>query len=162
MVDHRKAWDPENHGYGKHDFQHIDPDTINVDEAARSLRDEEQHFGDVRQYNSAYNEKHPENNLDLDWLGRVNTIFETDAPDYAGIWIVTNQPTVKAPVVYARCVKLESEDDDPEGKDEVVISCVALGSQVNEENEFLQVRSKILKKGSVNRKQRMRLTKKEK
>lgn len=156
-----KAWDPDKMGYGKHDFHHIDPETINVNDFARNLRGEEQHFGDVRQYNSAYNEKHPENNLDLDWLGRVGTIFETEAPGFEGMWHVTNMPVVNSPLIYCRAVKISTQDEDPEGKQEVQIPCVELGSVVDEENLYKQVKSVLIKKGAVDRTQRVRLTKKQ-
>lgn len=156
----KKAWDADTMGYGKHAFHHIDPDTINVNDFAQNLRGEEQHFGDVRQYNTAYNEMHPEHTLGIDWLGRVGTIFETNAEGFEGIWCVTNMPIVNSPSIFCRVVKLENVDEDPEGKTEVTIPCVKLGCVVNEENLYEQVRSVILKKGDVSRTQRLKLTKK--
>lgn len=153
-----REWDPSRMGYGRHEYHHIDPSTINVDEFARNLRGEEQHFGDVRQYNSAYNEKHPENDLDLDWLGRTGTVFETEAPGWEGIWHVTNMPVVRTPIVLCRAVRVPTADAEPEGE-EKEIPCVDLGSAVDTDNKFRPVRSRLLKKGSVDRKQRLRLTK---
>lgn len=156
----KKAWDSDKMGYGKHEFHHIDPDTINVNDFARTFNGDENHFGDVRQYNSAYNEKHPDNDVDLDWLGRVGTIFTTEAEGFEGMWYVTNMPTVRAPHVYTRCVKIEAEEDDPEGRDEVEISTRDLGCIANDENLYEQVVTKLVKKGSVTREQRIKLTKK--
>lgn len=155
----KKAWDSEKMGFDKHDYHHIDPSTINVDEFARSLRGEETHFGDIRQYNSGYNEKHEENDLDLDWLSRVGTVFTTEAKGYEGLWKVSNMPIVHAPHIYCRAVKVEDAKDSIEGKEEVEISCTSLGCSVNPENLYEQVRSKLVKKGSVAREQRERLTK---
>lgn len=156
----RKAWDADTMGYGKHEYHLIDPETINVNEFARSMNGEEKHFGDVRQYNSAYNEKHPENDVDLDWLGRVGTIFTTKAKGIEGTWFVTNMPVVRAPSVFARCVRIENEDDDPTGREEVEINTRDLGCIVNDENLYEQIVTKLVKKGSVTRKQRIKLTKK--
>lgn len=150
MSDGRKAWDPDNHGYGKHDYQHIDPDTINAADFAKSLRGEEQHFGDVRQYNSGYNEKSPENRLDLDWLSRVGTIFTTQAPGFEGLWYVTNMPVVRSPNTFIRAVKVETKDSEPEGG-EVELSCVAMGVVVNEKNLYEQVAGEIVAKGGARR-----------
>lgn len=155
-----REWDPNTMGYGKHDFRHIDPSTINPSDFARNLRGEEQHFGDVRQYNSAYNEKHPENDLDLDWLGRVGTVFETEAEGYEGFWHVTNMPTVQAPDVFCRAVKVTDPEEDPEGREEQKIPCVALGVTADIDNKYRQVKSRLMKKGAVDRTQRVRLTKK--
>lgn len=156
----RKPWDAEKHGYGKHEFHHIDPDTINVNEFARSFNGDEKHFGDVRQYNSAYNEKHPDNNVDLDWLGRVGTIFTTEAKGFEGMWHVTNMPTVRAPHVYCRAVKVKDEKDDTEGKKEVEIPTRSLGCIADDDNLYEQVVTKLVRKGSVTRQQRIKLTKK--
>jgi hypothetical protein len=144
-------------GFGKHDFHHIDPSTINVEDYAQNLRGEEQHFGEVRQYNSAFNEKHPENDTDLDWLGRLGTAFETDAEGHAGTWTVTNMPVVKNPTVFCRATR--TVDGNLEGPEQV-ISCVDLGCAVDNTNQFKQVRTKLLQKGKVDRTQRERLTKK--
>lgn len=156
----RKAWDAESMGYGNHEFHEIDPSTININDFARTMNGDETHFGDVRQYNSAYNEKHPENNVDLDWLGRVGTIFSTEAKGYEGIWHVTNMPTVRAPHVFCRCVKVENEETDPEGLEEVEISTRDLGCIADDDNMYLQVVTTLIQKGSVTRKQRIRLTQK--
>lgn len=154
----RTAYDPSTMGYGKHEFRAIDPNTINPDDYARNLRGEEAHFGDVREYNSAFNQKHPENDVNLDWLGRIGTTFETDAEGYEGVWTVVQMPIVKAPLTYARCARVDDEGEPIEGT-QTVISCVALGCAVDEENFFKQVRSKLLSKGKVDKSQRERLTK---
>jgi hypothetical protein len=154
-----KNWDPETMGFNKHDYRSIDPDTVNPDDYAKNLRGEEQQFGDVRQYNSAYNQKHPENDLDLDWLGRVGTVFTTEASGFEGIWHVTNMPVVRAPQVYCRAVKVDTPESPPSGE-EVMISCTDLGIVADTDNLYPQVSSKLLKRGSVTREQRVRLTKK--
>lgn len=156
----KTAFDPEKHGYGKHEFHHIDPDTINVNDFARTFNGDENHFGDVRQYNSAYNEKHPENDVDLDCFGRVGTIFATEAVGFEGMWHVTNMPTVRAPHVFTRAVKIDAAEDDPEGREEIEISTRDLGCIANDANEYEQVITKLIKKGSVTREQRIKLTKK--
>jgi len=156
----RKAWDADTMGYDKHTYHHIDPSTINVLDFATSLRGEESHFGDVRQYNSAYNEKHPENNIDLDWLGREGTIFSTEAKGYEGMWKVVNVPTVRSGSVYCRAMKIESQEDTSEGKEVKEISCMELGCTANEENLYEMVVTKLVKKGSVTRDQRIKLTQK--
>lgn len=156
----KTAFDPEKHGYGKHEFHFIDPETINVNDFARTFNGEENHFGDVRQYNSAYNEKHAENNVDLDWLGRVGTIFTTEAEGFEGMWYVTNMPTVRAPHVFTRCVKINEETDNPEGGEEIEISARDLGCIANDANNYEQVITRLIKKGSVTREQRIKLTKK--
>jgi len=161
VADNRTNWDPETMGHGKHTYRHINPETINPEDYARNLRGEEQHFGDIREYNAGYNEKHPENDLDLDWLGRTGTIFETEAEGFAGLWHVTNMPAVKAPDVFCRAVKISNPDEPPEGKEEVTIPCVALGVAVGQDNKYLQVKSRLLKKGAVDKAQRIKLTKKQ-
>ena len=163
MAEGKKAWNPDTMGYGKHEYHHIDKDTVNPEDYAVSLRGEEKHFGAVRQYNSAYNEKHEENDCDLDWLGRLGTVFETNAEGYEGIWHITNMPVVKTPIVFCRAVKVGSKDEEPgEDGEEVTLSCVELGCAVGADNLYLQVRTKLLKRGAVDRKQRLRLTQRNK
>jgi len=94
----KTAFDPEKHGYGKHKYFTIDPDTINPEDYARSMRGEETHFGDVREYNSAENEKHPDNNVTLDDLSRIGTVIETEAKGFEGDWEVVALPEVHAPL----------------------------------------------------------------
>jgi len=153
------AFDPETMGYGKHDYRTIDPSTVNPEDYATNMRGEEEHLGDVREYNSAYNEKHPENDTELDWLGRVGTIFETAAAGLEGIWMVVQMPVVRAPEIWARCARI-NEDNEPIEGSQAELSTTALGCTVDEKNEFKQIRTKLIKKGQVNRTQRERLTKK--
>lgn len=159
MARQRIAWDPNTMGFGKHDYRSIDPDTVNPDDYARNLRGEEEHFGDVREYNSAENEKHPENDTDLDNLGRVGTVFETEVEEFQGTWMVVQMPVVKAPGVWARCARVD-EDGEPVEGTQTEISTVELGCTVDERNYFKQVKTKLLKKGKVDKSQRERLTKK--
>lgn len=172
IKDSRKAWDGDNMGFGKHTYEAVDPDTINPADYATNLRGEEQHFGDIRQYNSAYNEKHVDNDVDLNWLGRIGTVFETKGEGIEGMYVVTSLPVVKAPTVFCRVVKVTPVDRvDPENpkaqyefatedKEEILLSCTDLGVTVTAENLFLQVDTRLLKKGSVDKHQRARLTKK--
>lgn len=164
MSDHKKAWDPETMGFGKHEYRHLDPETVNVEDFAKDMRGEQQHFGDVREYNTGANSKHPENDVGLDWLGRPGTIFETDAPGYEGTWRVEMMPVVKSPVTYCRAIRIERSDHadgftDPEEAKLETISCIDLGCAVDETNHYKQVRTKLLRKAEVNKHSRAKLTK---
>lgn len=152
---HKTAWDAETMGFGKHQFHFIDPETVNPEDYARKLEGEEQHFGEIRQYNSAFNAKHPETNVDLDWLSRIGTVFETDAEFFAGTWVVTGMPVVKAPTTFCRVKAYVGEE--PMGP-EVSIPCAALGCAVDEQNYFAQVKTRLVQRGKVDRDQRARLT----
>lgn len=145
----RVPFDPETMGFGKHTYQHFDPEETNVMDFATNMRGEEQHYGDVRQYNSGSNEKHPENDATLDWLSRLETVFETDAPECKGTWKVTDLPIVKAPEVFIRVTPC-SEDGTLQG-DEIILSTTTLGVCVDEKNFYPQVVTKILTKGKVAR-----------
>ena len=153
MARKRTPFDPETMGFGKHDYQAIDPDTVNPEKYATDLRGEEKHFGDIRQYNAMMNEKHPENDVDLDWLSRMGTIFRTEAEDYEGEWEVVGMPLVQAPAVFA-VVRRPGEEGDP-----TIIDCVELGVKGNRDHKYLPVKSTLVKKGDVSRRQRERLTK---
>jgi hypothetical protein len=152
-----KAW--EGYGYGKHEYRHINPDDVNVEDYARDLRGEEEHFGDVREYNSGANNKHPENNVSLDDLCRIGTVVRTDAPGLEGVWMVVQMPVVIAPKTYARLARI-NEAGDPIEESVQTVSCIDLGCAVDDQNLFPQVCSVIVKRGSVGREQRERLTKK--
>ena len=103
-----KAWDPDTYGYGKHDYQHIDPGTVNPEDYAKNLRGEEEHFGDVREYNSAYNKKVEGNNVSLDDLSRMGTVIQTEAPKLTGKHLkVVDLPRVRSPHIWT---VLEDED----------------------------------------------------
>lgn len=158
MSSEKKAWDPNTNGYGKHDYRHIDPATINPDDYARSLRGEEEHFGDVREYNSAANNKHPENDCGLDWLGRIGTVFETDLPGHEGTWMVVKMPIIQSPKTFCRVARIDAEGE-PLEETLTTISCIELGCAVDETNHFKQVQTKLIRKGKVDRTQRERLTK---
>lgn len=163
MKDIRKAWDPEIMGFNKHDYRHLDPATVNVEEYAKDLRGEQNHFGDIREYDCASNKKHPENDASLDWLGRPGTVFETDALGFEGQWMVSNQPVVHSPETFCRARSVIGKDDegnevvDLKGS-EMTISCVSLGCAVNKENEYQPVRTKILRKARVDKSSRTALT----
>lgn len=150
------AWDPDKMGFGKHDYHSIDPDEINPDDYARNLRGDEAHFGDIRQYNSAENEKHPENTIELDMLGRPDTIFYTEAKGYEGNWIITRMPVVRSPITYCRASRC-TEEGEVQGE-ETLISCVDLGCAVDETNNFHQVLTRLVRKAKVNKATRKKLT----
>jgi len=134
------------------EFRTIDPETVNQESYAVSLRDEEDKFGVIREYNSANNSQHAENDLTLDDLSRIGTIFHTAAEEYQGEWEVIGLPRVEDGVVSA-VVK------DEEGHD-YEISCIKLGIQQHpSSNLFEEVRTCIVSRGAVNREQRERLTK---
>lgn len=63
MSRNKAAWDPETMGFGKHSYRQLDVDTANAEDFAVDLRGEQQHRGDVREYNSANNEMHDGNSL---------------------------------------------------------------------------------------------------
>lgn len=155
----RTPFDPETMGFGKHEYRHIDPDTINPEDYAKNFRGDEEHFGDVREYNSAANEKHPENDTDLDNLSRIGTIFETEAEEFKGIWMIVQMPLIKAPSIYVRCGRID-EDQEPIEGTQTNIPIVELGCSVDESNFFKSVKTTLIKKGKVDKQQRERLTKK--
>lgn len=161
-VDSRSAWDAESMGYGKHKFHHVDPDAINPEDYAQSMRGEQEHFGEVREYNSAKNEKHPENDVRLEDFARTGTVINTEAEGYEGDWMVVRMPAVRAPKTYARvakATKVGEKEWDHDGN-EVEIDTMLLGCAVDPvENVFLQVKSTIQFKGIVGKSQRERLTK---
>lgn len=151
----RAAWEPNpNFGYGNHEYRHIDPATINLNDYARSLRGEEKHYGDVREYNTASNVKHPDTNLDLYDLGLLRTKFSTEAPGFEGEWVVVDFPKVVAPNIWTR---VQREVDGELSGETVEISIVTLGVGVNDVNLYEQVVSKLIKRGATDREQRMRL-----
>ena len=146
--DQRKAWDPEKMGYGKHSYTHVDPDAINVADFAVNLRGEQQHRGDVREENTAYNERESENEITLDLLSKIGTVFETEAEEYPGRWKVAQLPVVRSPEVFCMCVAVEEQDG--EWVDGIAIwelSCIVLGCAVDKDNKFRQVKGRILQKG---------------
>jgi len=150
--DNRKAWDADTMGYGKHSYRHLDPDTINVEDFARDLRGEQQHTGDVREENTAYNEQSKENSISLDMLSKIGTVFRTFAEGWEGAWIVTGMPVVRSPAVYCRvrrAVKVEGiwQEEAANASAEEQLSCVELGCAVDVGNKFRQVRGEILVKG---------------
>lgn len=153
----RSAWDPSTQGYGKHSYHHVDPDAVNPEEYAQNMRGEQQHFGEVREYNSAKNEKHPDNTMRLEDVARMGTIFETDAEGYEGQWMVVQMPEVHAPKSFALVSRVD-ENKEPTG-DVFKIRTDLLGLAVDENNMFLQVATKVVHKGQVGREQRERLTK---
>lgn len=152
------SWDPDTMGFNKHDYRHLDPTTVNVDDYAKDLREGQTNFGDVREYNSAFNTKHPENDLELDWLGRIGTIFETEAEGYEGRWMVVQMPVVHSPALFARAARID-ENDEPIDGTLKEIPFLALGCAVDKTNHFPQIKSHLVARGKVDRKQRERLTK---
>lgn len=154
----KTAWDPKTQGYGKHDYQKIDPATINPEDYARNLRGEEAHFGDVREYNSASNVRHPKNTVTLDDLCRVGTVIETEAEGFEGRWMVVQMPVVHSPKSYARLARVDEVGEPVEGT-LVEVCTIDLGCAVDATNQFKQVRTVMIQRGRLDRTQRERLTK---
>lgn len=150
-------FDPDTMGFGKHEYHEIDPATINAEDYARSFRGEEAQFGDIREYNAALNSKDDDNNVSLDWLSRLGTVFTTDAPEYAGEWIVVRMAKVVQPKIWARCCRVK--DGVPDG-DEVELDAVKLGCVADiDTNEYLHVKTKMVKKAKVDKNTMAALTK---
>jgi len=154
------AWDAES-GYGKHAYRKIDPSTVNPEDYAHSLRGDEKFYGDIRERNTGANEKHPETTVDLYDLGLIGTVFNTDAPGYEGLWIVTDLFVVHAPQVWCRAARVVAEaHEGQEGWAQVEpakeISATDLGVTVDEKNLFKQVRTTLVHRGMIDRNQRVR------
>ena len=148
----RAAWDPENQGYGKHDYRHIDLEQVNVADWAQDMRGEQQHHGDVREINTAFNHVSEENELSLDLLSRVGTVFNTEAEGWEGLWKVTRLPSVRSPDVFCRATRIDESKgpSGPEGSlvgEEEEIPMVELGCAVGLDNMFKAVCNKLVKKG---------------
>lgn len=151
----RTPWDPNTMGYGRHPFRHIDPTTINPEDYAQGLRGEEKHMGDVREYNTAYNEKHPETNMDLYDLGLMGTRFTTTAEGMEGVeWEVVEFPHVNGTSITTK-VRPMVEGGEMELR---VVDTVSIGLVVNDKNLFEQVVTKITKRGMIDREQRKALS----
>lgn len=157
-----KAWIPEPAtGYGKHEYRQIDPSTVNPEDYARGLRGEESYYGDVREYNTAGNSKHPETNVDLYDCGLIGTKIEVfgDIP-WAGKWIMTNIPAVSAPTVYlraARWVGVEgtlSEEVKAHIPNQQMIPLHEVGLSVGDDNLYKQIKVVLIKRGLIDREQR--------
>jgi len=147
------AWDPGTMGYGHHEYQEIDPDTINLEDYATRFEGEQQHTGEVREYNSADNEQYPENDVDFLWMTRKGTIIRTEAAGLEGEWMVADMPTVKnRKDIYVSLVRVGQE-----GPPENVLAS-RLGIVVNRKNLFEQVKTVMVTKAKVGRKDRIRLT----
>jgi len=141
-------------GYGKHTYTVVDPDAINVEDFAVNLRGEQQHRGDVREENTAYNEKSADNTVTLDLLSKIGTIFTTEAEGIEGMYEVVAMPTVRSPEVFCRVVPVEPQERSdrkaqffPTSEVVIELSCVELGCAVDVGNKFRQVRGEILAKG---------------
>jgi len=158
----KKAWVPDpDIGYGKHSYRQIDPSTVNPEDYARSLRGEEAHYGDVREYNTANNSKHPETNVDLYDCGLIGTKIEIHEGPWAGKWIMVNIPTVKSPIVYLRASKLKlgtytslAEEVQDHVSDQQLIPTNEIGLAVDEQNLYRQVKMTLIKRGLIDREQR--------
>lgn len=164
-VEQKKAWDPAHMGYGKHAYHKIDPDTINPEDYARGLIGEQQHFGDVREYNTGDNEKHPET-CDIDALSRIGTIFNTNATGLEGDWLIADLPAVRLPEIFivARhrtepqlSVYAEEKNDKDWAKAQE-LSAADLGVKTCQDNLWKHVRTVVVQKGLLGKEQRERLT----
>lgn len=154
----KRAWDPETDGFGKHSYFHVDPETVNPEDYARNLRGEEQHFGDVREFNSADNEKHPDNDVTVDDLSRPGTVVEVDrgeGDELTGEWEVVGLPTTHEGKIRAAMKKKNLPTVSLRYVDMVELGCV-----VDKENLFQQVATKLVSRPRLGKKQRERLTKK--
>jgi hypothetical protein len=139
------AWDPATQGFGKHTYRQIDPAEINVADYAVNLRGDEAYRGEVREYITADNLKHPDNDATLDWLTRLGTEFSTNAEGYEGIWKVTYLPRVRSPHVFIVARRTDAKVD-------VDIRADFLGVVADPEtNLFPQVVTKLLKRGKISR-----------
>lgn len=162
----RKAWDPSSMGYGKHAYRRLDPLTVNPQDFATGLRGEEQYFGDVREYEVAFNQKNPESTFSLDWAGRIGTVFSTNVEPYAGIWMVVDMPLVKSPTVFVRASRVEKFNPEEceknlkgrgpvlPGGEIVAMSAVDLGLMVDEKNFYREACTKMLYRGILSRDQK--------
>jgi len=156
------AWDPNGSGYGKHAYRKIDPATVNPEDYAHSMRGEEKYYGDVREYNTGSNEKHPETDIDLYDLGLLTTIFNTDAEGYEGMWKVLGLFKVSAPKIWIQAARVAPvERDGVEGWEEqgpmLEIPAEVLGIVVGDDNLFRQVKTTLVHRGIIDRQQRRRL-----
>lgn len=144
------AWEPDKQsGYGNHEYRKIDPDTINPEDYARGLRGEEKYLGDVREYNTAGNSKHPDTNMDLYDLGLLGTRFKTDAEGLQGPeWEVVEFPRVKG-LLIETVLRVHSSDGEP-----IAVDTVRLGLVVGPDNLFRQVVTSLVKRGMIDREQR--------
>jgi hypothetical protein len=133
-------------GYGKHEYHNIDPSTINCADFAKVLNDEEVFFGDVRQYNTAYNEKNKNNTVDLDWLNRRDTIFSTNAEGLEGRYRVVESLLSREGTIECRCVKVDCSDSEQEV---LSLNCVALGCVADSYNLYKDVETSLIEKGIV-------------
>jgi len=146
------ALDPETMGYDNHDFRKIDPDTINPADYAHAREEGQEFFGDVREYNTAYNKKHPETDVDLYDLGLIGTTFTTEAKGSEGTWKVTGLYTLKDRQIYIPVLK---EGGNEEARD---LGAIELGLVVEEGNVFRQVKTKLISRGMIDREQRLRVS----
>lgn len=142
-----RAWegiDPTKSGYGKHAYREIDPGTINPEDYARDLRGEEKHFGDVREYNTAKNQKHPETDTSLEDLTREGTLLETDLAGHEGRWFTTGRTWSKDGSITAEVQR--------EVTGEVrTMDAAELGVIQDSEGLYRPTRTKRLKRGRVSR-----------
>jgi len=147
--DQRKAWDGETMGYGKHDYLHVDPDAINIEDFAQRFDGEQLHRGDVREESTAYNKQSPENSITLDLLSKIGTVFMTYAEGLEGMWMVTGMPVVRSPEVFCRASKCGESNGEYHILDasSSELSCTDLGCAVGTGNTFKQVAGEILAKG---------------
>jgi len=108
----------------------------------------------VREENTAYNERESENEVTLDLLSKIGTVFSTGAPGLDGMWIVTGMPVVRSPEVFCRAAPAQEVQNVGDKKPSYValeeaqeLSCTELGCAVDSDNKFKQVKGKILQKG---------------
>lgn len=143
----RKAWDANTMGFGKHKYEYIDPDEIPLDYSPPN--------GIARRdFNLAFNKKHPDTDMTLDAACRPGATFETNLVGKEGIYEVAALPKRVDGVAHVQARK--------EGTEEVVLlSGQDLGFIADRiENVYTQTRTRLLRGASANKGDRQRLTQK--
>lgn len=137
----------------KREYQHIDPLSVNMEAYARDLYGEQMHHGDIREYNTADNPKHPDNDATVEWLGRPGTIFTTDAPGYEGKYTVVDLPRVVKFKLSAVVQKA-----DVIAPSIVLIPMDVLGVVSDDKNLMAQVVTKVIHKPQIGKESRKKIS----
>lgn len=144
----RGVYDKETSGYGKHAYREIDPTTVNPADYAVNLWGEQEHKGEIREYDVSLNKKHPQNDISLEWLCRVGTIFKFEHKQYT----VTDVPVMREQRIFIRATRSPT-------KEQVELSAYDLGVVVGPDSKYKQVKCQLSKRGRVDKTTRMMLTK---
>lgn len=147
----RKPWDPNTQGYGKHKYEYIDPNEVDLDPGPP---------GGVRSrdFTTAYNHKHPETTMTIDLLARPGTVFRTNAPSLEGEWVVTWMPVLKNGEPFCRALRAEEVGKGIQPQD---LSMVDLGVVANRVTAMFTdaVKTEHMEGGTAGKEIRERLTK---